>query len=497
MKILTNPLILFFLSITLMLSCEDAQITAKEYPYAVMKEVVTSISGAKFIANVSSIGNQPILSHGFVWGTQSSPNIEIDEHKYIETELSTGNMALEINSGLIDGQTYYVRPFIKTERFLVYGSELSFISEGSNSPEIHNFQPEYGSVGTTIEVTGVNFGFSRNSNIVKFGQYTAEVDSVTATKLYVKVPQVMEPGEVYITVKTAGMSVNSINKFDLYFPWQKLEGTYNLNYASTSFVIDDNAYVINANTSSGVIFNSNKTVQSFNLPENAGSDPKAFSISNKGYVLLKNGFYEYDPMSRTWIQKADFPDNITERRYAFTMSFDQMGLIGFCYNSQKLWSYNPNNNSWTERASFPEDFTQTTYPVWGTFSFSIGNKGYLGVSQSVSVVDTFWEYDPDSNVWSEKSPLPTNAYDSYACMVIEGKAYVGLGKNHEWNDGYVSNLIWQYDQVNDRWNQFQNCPTKMAVNTSFGIGNKGYVLSRSGEYSTLLNEIWEFNPSEN
>lgn len=480
------------------MNCEDAEIAPKEYPFVIMEEVSTSEAGAKFSAKVTSLGNETILSHGFVWGDQPTPGIEVDDHKFIGSKLTTGDMVLEVNSGLMKGQTYYVRPFIKTKNFLVYGTGLSFTSEGSNQPEIHDFQPKFGSAGTSVEITGINFGFTAKSNTVQFGEYITEIDSATATTLYVKVPQVTKPGEVDITVKTAGMSVNSNDKFDLHFPWLKLSATHDINYASTSFTIADNAFIINSNTSSGLRFDSsNETWTPFNLPGNAGQFPKAFSISDKGYAVLENGFYEYDPNSNNWTKKADFPDNIVRNDYTFTMSFDQVGFIGFCYKNQKLWSYNPNNDTWIRKADFPEDFTKTTNPVWGSFSFTTKDSGFLGVSQTAYAINTFWEYKVDSDSWESKTPLPSDAYGSYACMVIDGEAYVGLGTNFEWGDDYVSNEIWKYDELSDSWKHFQNCPTRMSVNASFGIGNKGYVLAGSTGYSNLLREVWEFNPGEN
>lgn len=481
------------------MNCEDAEMIPKEYPYVVMESVSTSNSGAKFSANVSGLGNQTILSHGFVWGVQSTLNIEVDDHKYITSKPATGSIVMEINSGLMEGQTYYVRPFIQTENILVYGSELSFTSEGSNPPEIHDFQPKFGPVGTRVEITGKNFGLSGKSNTVKFGEYIAQVDSATETKLYVKVPQVKEPEEVNIIVETAGMLVNSNEKFDLYFPWLRLSTTHSINYGSTSFTIADKAYIINSNTSSGLRFNSSdETWQAFSLPENAGPYPKAFSISNKGYAVLENGFYEYDPVNNIWTQKANFPDKIERDDYTFTMSFDQSGFIGFCYKNQKLWSYNPKEDIWTERASFPEDFTQTSFPVWGSFSFSIENKGYLGVSQSTSVINTFWEYDVNSDSWMKKFPLPSDAHGNFASMVVKGEAYVGLGQKFTGcTCDNTSNQVWKYNQSSDNWEAYQNNPITIGAYASFGLGEKGYVIAGYTKNYDVLNEIWEFDPKEN
>lgn len=487
-----------FLAFILLVSCQDAEIAPKEYPFVLMEEVSASESGAKFYANVKSLGKEKTLSHGFVWGSEPNLNIDTDDFKDVSSEFKIGQFELEINSGLAKGQIYYVRPFIRTESLLVYGSELSFVSEGSKPPVIHDFHPKFGSEGTNIEISGVNFGYSVKSNTVLFGQHVAKVDSATDTKIYVKVPQVTKPEKVDITVTTAGIPTISKDKFDIYFPWLRLNLTHDINPASISFTIGGNAYIINPNSSIGLKFNSSdETWQMFNLPQSAGQYPKAFTISNKAYALLGNGFYEYDPHNDIWTRKANFPDKIERDDYAFTFSFDQLGFIGFCYRNQKLWSYHPNSDTWVRKADFPVDFNKTTYPVWGNFSFTIDNSGYLGISQSGFAFNTFWKYDAISDSWESKTALPSDAYNSYACMVIDGVAYVGLGRNFEWSDGYVSNKIWKYDQLNDRWIQFRNCPTSMTINTSFGVKGKGYLLSGSTKYSSILREVWEFTPSKN
>ncbi len=199
----------------LLVNCKDAKVIPQEYPFVLMKQVSISESGAIFSANVINLGNESIIEHGFVWGDETVPTIINSDHKSITSKLTTGDMILEVNSGLIKYQYYYVRPFIKTTNFLVYGSEQLFLSKGSLPPEILNFQPRFGATGTNVEITGKNFGFSINSNVVKFGKYFAKVDSTTETKIYVKVPPVKGTGGVVITVETAGVKVSSPDKFDL------------------------------------------------------------------------------------------------------------------------------------------------------------------------------------------------------------------------------------------------------------------------------------------
>ncbi len=476
---------------------EDAEVQPKDYPYVITNLPGVNNTGAEFSADITNLGNNAILKYGFVWSTESNATT-LDYNIMFEDKASEGIYSCNVNSGFAKGQTYYVRAYILTDQYEVYGNEESFISEGSLPPVVTDFEPKFGAAGTQVIIYGTNFGQSKSGNTVRFGEHIALVDSVTETKLFVEVPQVTEPDTVVIAVETAGMTGNSVEQFDLYFPWKRLSATHDVNYASTSFTIADNAYIINSNTSLGLKFNSlENTWQEFDLPERAGQYPKAFSTKEKGYVLLGNGFYEYDPIGNSWTKKEDFPDEVVRNDYSFTMSFDQFGCIGSCYKNQKLWLYDPNSNTWTRKADFPEDFTQTTYPVWGSFSFSIENSGYLGVSQTAFAINTLWEYNVDSDVWESKMPLPSCAYNLYACMVIDGSAYVGLGKNFVWGDGYVSNEIWKYDNLNNSWNKYQNCPINMSAFASFGINSKGYVLSGSPELDGDIGSIWEFDPSKN
>lgn len=481
-----------------LLNCEkDAEVQPKEYPYVITNSPSVNTSEVEFSADLINIGSQEILKHGFVWSTESNPTIK-DNNKLFEDKASKGVYTCNVNCGLANGQIYYVRAYILTDQYEVYGNVKSFISQGSLPPIINNFEPKFGAAGTQVIIDGRNFALSRSGNTVWFGEHIALVDSVTKTKLFVKVPQVTKPEKVVVAVETAGVLGNSFEKFNLYFPWKKLSATHDVNYASTSFTISDNVYIINSNTSSGLKFNSlENTWQKFNLPENAGSYPKVFSTLEKGYVLLENGFYEYDPIRNSWTQKEDFPDDVVQKDYTFTMSFAQIGFIGFCYKNKNLWLYDPNSNTWTRKADFPEDFTQTSHPVWGNFSFSIENSGYLGVSQTGSAINTFWEYKVDSDLWERKTPLPSDAYVLYACMVIDGSAYVGLGNNFEWDDGYVSNEIWKYDHLTNSWNKYQNCPINMSTYASFGINSKGYLLSGTTKFDGDIDSIWEFDPSKN
>jgi len=82
-------------------------------------------------------------------------------------------------------------------------------------PRINSFTPTSGPIGTTVTITGSNFGATLTDNIVYFGAVKATVTSASATSLTVAVPT----GTTYepITVTTAGLTASSAIPFNVIF----------------------------------------------------------------------------------------------------------------------------------------------------------------------------------------------------------------------------------------------------------------------------------------
>ena len=57
---------------------------------------------------------------------------------------------------------------------------------------------------------------------------------------------------------------------------------------------------------------------------------------------------------------------------------------------------------WTQKADFRE-LEETS-----CISFSIGNKGYIGLGSDMDqhYYNDFWEYDPFTNAWTQKANFP-------------------------------------------------------------------------------------------
>ena len=87
-----------------------------------------------------------------------------------------------------------------------------------------------------------------------------------------------------------------------------------------------------------------------------------FAIGNKGYIGAGTGyndFWEYDPATNTWTQKANFAGgtrlgptgfSIGNKGYIGTGYYKNNALVTFYYKD--FWEFDPNTNIWTQKADF-------------------------------------------------------------------------------------------------------------------------------------------------
>lgn len=227
------------------------------------------------------------------------------------------------------------------------------------------------------------------------------------------------------------------------------------------------------------------------------------SILNKGYIgtgninagtsnsLLKD-FWEFEPISNTWTQKADFGG--IARGWAIGFSIGTKGYIGTGNTSGGLsndfWEYDPVANSWKRKA----DFAGTSRG--GATGFSIGNKGYLACGFDGSLMkNDLWEYDPFLDQWTKKMDFPGTPRQNATAFAIVGKGYLGMGLARTNTVLGGTKDFWEYDPAIDQWNQktnFGGIATTAAI--GFSIQNKGYIGSG---FNNTIDNFWEFDPVKN
>ncbi len=237
----------------------------------------------------------------------------------------------------------------------------------------------------------------------------------------------------------------------------------------------------------------------------------AFSISGKGYMGTGidgtfgyfQDLWEYDPISGTWTQKADFGGG--PRAYATGFSIGNYGYIGTGENDNNatllndFWKYDPLANTWSRAASVSSIAREAAV------GFAVGGKGYIGTGQTGQsgylCLEDMWEYDPLTNSWVQKQNFMGGGRTDIdrSVFVIGSKAYLGLGRtcdtlgvpNH-FNDWY------SFNPVANTWSRMPSLPgaaRRGAV--GFTLCNVGYVGLGTNEINQSQNDFWMFTPATN
>ncbi|MEO9533317.1 MAG: T9SS type A sorting domain-containing protein [Crocinitomicaceae bacterium] len=236
----------------------------------------------------------------------------------------------------------------------------------------------------------------------------------------------------------------------------------------------------------------------------------AFVVEDYGYVgmgedtaeMPHNDLWRYDPLLDVWSQMMSLPGSV--RRNATATAIGDKGYVGMGADSSisttgsildDWWEYDPLSNNWTQKASYPggyDIFNNTSANgIYFATAFSIGDKAYVcGGKMSSDFYGTdLWEYDPNLDTWTRKADFPGGDRYQLSSFAVDGKGYVGLGIDHD----LFRKDWWQYDPDLDTWTEASSLPgVARGAASTFVLGQRGYVVFGSdGGYK---DELWEYNP---
>jgi N-acetylneuraminic acid mutarotase len=227
----------------------------------------------------------------------------------------------------------------------------------------------------------------------------------------------------------------------------------------------------------------------------------AVAINGKGYVGMgckgvpfENGvykdFYEFDPTTRQWTRKADFPgEGANDLAYAVVNGclYTSLGFDGILAHYE-TYRYDPTTNVWTQ-------LKDGLHPYMLTASFALDRYFYIAAGFQGRNVRYMFRFDTASNQWSQAASLPDGRILSNG-LAIDGKGYVLLGRF--WagaeNGGRLLSDIVEYDPASNTWTKRGDLPGAARQNAAvFTIRGRGYVVM--GESDTqCLSDVWSFKP---
>ena len=225
----------------------------------------------------------------------------------------------------------------------------------------------------------------------------------------------------------------------------------------------------------------------------------ALAIGNKVYFglghyngagpnVLFDDWWEYDPATNAWTQKANYLGGQMYHAAGFTIG--SIGYVGTGRDISSIlvstfFSYDPATNAWTQEQNFPGVGRR------GAVGFSIGDYGYIGTGSNYS---DFYKFDPSNGSWSAVASIPTSGRISAVGFELDGYGYVGTGTIFS-----ASNDFWQYNPTSNSWTQMADVgPTPRQEAAGFAVNGRGYILT-GDDYSSGNNygDMWEYLPTTN
>lgn len=204
-------LLALFAATLALVTCEEESAEPRNYPRLNRVEVTNvSNKGATFSANLYYSGTSAIVEHGFLWGKSKSLDLQANERVYLGPLEKEGNFRADITTALVEGEDYYVRPFVTSGDKNIYGPATSFKSLGSIGPEITGFMPESGGWGDSLVIFGKNFSWLTNEVFLNDTRIT--VIEFSDTIIYARIESSVKSLESNLTVSTAGVKTTYTQK---------------------------------------------------------------------------------------------------------------------------------------------------------------------------------------------------------------------------------------------------------------------------------------------
>lgn len=205
-----------------------------------------------------------------------------------------------------------------------------------------------------------------------------------------------------------------------------------------------------------------------------------------------------------WKQLGEFPGSGRVRAFGFTIGkkgYLLGGNAGSGFNLAPLydfWEYDPATDKWSQKADYPGQAAEYLR------GFSINGKGYVGTgfgqkeyrAGEVAQNKDFWEYDPATDKWTRKADFGGIERENVVAFEIDGVGYIGLGTNNNYDANYKD--FWKYDVVADKWTRIADYPGSGSFGAiALSINGKAYVGLGGASPDVVKQDFWQYDPITN
>jgi N-acetylneuraminic acid mutarotase len=200
--------------------------------------------------------------------------------------------------------------------------------------------------------------------------------------------------------------------------------------------------------------------------------------------------FVYDPATNSWSRKADVPALSGCGAY-------QANLLGRLYvyqpcnigpGNQALWAYSPTKNAWTTLRTPPSHHLSGVAGVIDDKLYVTGGSYFNGTDY---VMNTELDvYDPSTNSWTIKKPMPSGRAQSPFATTGRGKLFVAGGMTEPFG-GPTSDLQ-VYDASTDTWTTGPSMASPRWGGASAYAGGKFFTIGGSDLNDAFTSKVEAF-----
>lgn len=212
----------------------------------------------------------------------------------------------------------------------------------------------------------------------------------------------------------------------------------------------------------------------------------------------------YDLDSDTWTLGAPMPVQVTEPSSALAMNAKIYVMGGGLQVAGRQVTdanneYDPVSNSWRSRAPMP--IGRTAFAIVAarnhkghTLLYAIGGRNYKDDRNGLSSVEA---YDPDTNSWEEMAPMPTYRHALSAALGADGNIYV-IGGAYRDSEPHFTAAVEVYDPRLNKWAKAPDAPCAVeCAGVAATTGRNWMVYYCGGWYSPDKKDeasVFAYNP---
>lgn len=214
------------------------------------------------------------------------------------------------------------------------------------------------------------------------------------------------------------------------------------------------------------------------VPFEAGDGPVCVMYNGTKYCTTQSfNYLPGNPESNTFMRLADCPSSPTNQ-VAVMAATDNFIIAGFI----NWWKYDIDKNSWSAMPAPTDKQTRVA-------SFTYNGKAWLFGGVNAGFSNRLQVYDPATNSWSFKAPMPSTPRADAVAFVWNNKVYIAGGTDtYSLGMNSVYNQLWQYDPVADSWQRKADLPV--------GAGEGSYALRLGSKFyiPASMSYVQEYDP---